>query len=143
MKDMKKKHVLITGVIVMLVIVVMISTYDVKYQIQNEFHKMFDMSISDLESDYGVEVADLFEKYRNDGYDKPSVSYVKFDKNIYRMNIGTYKYSNENDSLGSVLGFQSASLYVYFDRIPVLNFDKISKIIDQPTFIANYKRPNN
>lgn len=143
MKNMKKKYVMITGVIVMLVIVVMISTFDVKHQIQSEFHKMFDMSISDLESDYGVEVADLFEKYRNDGYDKPSVSYVKFDKNIYMMNIGAYKYTNENDSLGSVLGFQNASLYVYFDRVPVINFDKISKIIDQPTFISNYKMPNN
>ncbi len=143
MKDMKKKHVMITGVIGILAIVALISTFDVNYQIQSDFHKMFDMSISDLESDYGVEVADLFEKYRYDGYDKPNVSYIKFDKNIYRMNIETYKYSNEKDSLGAVLGFQNASLYVYFDSLPVLNFDKISKIIDQPTFIANYKRSNN
>jgi uncharacterized protein YjaZ len=59
---------------------------------------------------------------------------MKFEKNIYMVYLTAYNYSNEKDSIGTVLDSQSAILYLEFEKVPLLSFDKLKEIKTRPEF---------
>src|SRR3990167_1846352 len=119
---MKKRIWIIISAIVLISIFVLVATYDVHFQIQVEFNKMLKQSEQELNDRYGSDVAALFSSYQNEGFEKPDISYMKFEKNIYMVLLTTYKYSDEKDSIGTVLGSHSTILYFEFDKVPLLSF---------------------
>ena len=50
------------------------------------------------------------------------------------VDLTAYKYSDEEEAIGSVLYSQSASLYFEFDKVPLLSFDKLKEITTRPEF---------
>lgn len=131
---MKKRNWIIISAVVLISIFVLVTTYDVHFQIHGEFNKMLKQSEQELSDRYGSNIAALFNSYHNEGFDKPIISFMKFEKNIYMVALTTYKYSDEKDSIGSVLDSQSASLYFEFDKVPLLSFDKLKEITTRPEF---------
>ena len=131
---MKKRIWIIISAVVLISIFTLATTYDVHFQIHGEFNKMLKQSEQELSDQYGSDVEALFVSYHNEGFEKPNISYMKFEKNIYMVYLTTYKYSDEKDSIGTVLDSQSAILYLEFDKVPLLYFDKLKEITIRPEF---------
>ncbi len=131
---MKKRIWIIISAVVLISIFTLLTTYDVHFQIHGEFNKMLKQSEQELSDRYGSDLAALFSSYHNEGFEKPEISFIKFKKNIYMVNLTAYKYSDEKDSIGSVLDSQSSSLYFEFDKVPLLSFDKLKEITTRPEF---------
>lgn len=131
---MKKRIWIIISAAVLISMFALVATYDVQFQIHGEFNKMLKQSEQELSDRYGSDVAALFSSYHNEGFDKPIISYMDFEKNIYMVDLTTYKYSDEKDSIGTVLDSQSAILYFEFNKVPLLSFDKLKEIKTRPEF---------
>jgi len=131
---MKKLIWIIISAVVLISIFALVATIDVHFQIHGEFNKMLKQSEQELSDRYGSDVAALFSSYHNEGFEKPEISYFKFEKNIYMVDLTAYKYSDEKDSIGSVLDSQSTSLYFEFDKVHLLSFDKLKEITTKVEF---------
>ena len=90
---MKKRIWIIISAVVLISIFTLATTYDVHFQIHGEFNKMLKQSEQELSDQYGSDVEALFVSYHNEGFEKPNISYMKFEKNIYMVYLTTYKYS--------------------------------------------------
>lgn len=136
---MKKKNKII--ILITLIVIVLICTYDRQYQIENEFESMFSQTQEELDEQYGQGVERIFNLYRNEGYDKPFISMMpsKYSYRIVKTTenlvyLSTNKYDKNYGSYGNELGFDSTQLVFKFKKIPVLNLDILEEVVDEDIY---------
>ncbi len=127
---MKSRNIVIALLIVILII---ISNVDRRFQINKEFQSMLTRTIDASVNSklYGPGLERLLNLYQNESYNEPQLSIVGDYKKETIISITVMKYDNTGEAYGNVTSSDSTYFRCVFYSIPILNIDFLRRVIPE------------